>query len=176
MSDRYITETDPEDIRPDQLSFELESIDGFSHILTGAGVVEILFYDEVTQDQIDASDAIIAGHVPGAIDVKIARYTTAATFNAFEPPLEVDYVTGLCVGLYRSVESLEGDLPSQVIYYASASSDEDFVVTYSDPVVQEDYVYSYDALDVLRETQMTISWFLENGSLHETTKIITSFV
>jgi hypothetical protein len=164
-----------DDVSGRQLSRELSVSPVFVRLDIGNGSVMMDIGDDATQVDVDELLSIAAAHFPGSLDVKLYRYLTDYSADKLDPPYGIDFVTGLSVGLFRNVEYLDGDLPAQVIYYASASSDENFVVTYSDPVVQEDYVYVRDEFDVVREKRMTISWFLENGNLHATTKEVISF-
>lgn len=182
MPRRYIDTRNAELVRLDQLHMELESVEGYTHLLTGLdeelghNVIEVIFDDEPTQEQKDAAATVIDAHVPGARDVRIHRFTGTSKLNVFLPPLEVDYTTGLTIGLYRNVEATDSfDAATEVVYYAEATQGESFDVAYSEPVVIERIERVRDETDAVRSTTTTISWLREDGTEHPTTKTLTRY-
>lgn len=177
---RYITETASDSVDPEQLHIEFESaaVTDYCGLLNGAGVIEVLFSneDELSETQITESDAVLTAHIPGSLHCKIYRYTEPYG-SIFEPPIDVSYVTGLEIGLYKSVDECDAtdpSLPSVVTYYADASEDANYNPTYSDPVVIERYDHFFVS-DVLKKSDLTISWIVENEDEHPLTKTVTTY-
>jgi hypothetical protein len=184
---RFIDTRNANDFRLDQLEIEMRSVDGFTRLMNGIdddlghNVIEVIFdYDEaVSQAQFDSATAVIDAHVPGALDIKLLRYSLTSAYNSLEVPLEVDYVNGISASLYRSVDEYDPlltDLPKTVTFYAEAEQDQEtFVTTYGDAVVVERYEYVVDETDAVRSTTKTVSWVMENGDEHSETKTITTY-
>jgi len=184
---RFIDSRNANDFRLDQLDIELRSVDGYTRLMNGIddalghNVIEVIFDDDeqLSQQQFDDASAVIDEHVPGAIDVKLLRYSLTSAYNSLEAPIELDYVNGLATSLYRSVDELDpvfADKPKTVTYYAEATQDPaTFETTYSDPVVIERYEYAADGDDVIRSETKTISWVLVSGGEHAEVKTMVTY-
>ena len=104
------------------------------------------------------------------MEYRIWQY--AVNYNPLpgEAPLRVNYKTDLTQRLHPERTVILGEM-TKVVYYAEFDG-----VTYSVPVVQEDFVYTRDpATGLASHRTLTISWFLEDDTLGSSTKDLTKF-
>lgn len=107
----------------------------------------------------------------GPLDVKLFRYIPMEFVSYDEPPLDVNYETGLTTRLHPTVSEMVDGEVRRIDYYASASIDmQTGAVSYSDLIVREDFAYQRDAVGFARARTQTITWYLEDGTPHPTTK------
>lgn len=185
---RHIDTRNADLYRLDQLNVEfIEQLDGYTRLMNGIddelghSVIEVVFdfAEELTAGMIADATAIIDAHVPGARDLKVLRYSDTTNYNVLEVPLELDYVNGLNMSLYRSIDEYDLDFPTMpktITYYADADQDpETFEVTYDDAVVIERYTYVADDEDLIRTRTKVVSWLLESDAEHPTTKTMTTY-
>ena len=161
--------------------FDLEQLEDELSSLSVPGYICVYVYgDQATavfsgepsaQDEQAVRDAI-SSHSPNA-DREIRLYDLLPTGNhdLKEPPLDVDYITGV-VGRLNPTNTIivQGEL-RQIQYYATALTNEAGKVTgYEDLVIQEDYEYTRDPIGFAIQRTQTISWARKDGTLHPTTK------
>ena len=166
----HITEVSTDSIDVLQLQEELSAVSGYSHIMTGSGIVEVIFDEEPSQQVLDETDAILTDHVPGALNVKLYRYIETQKVDKRRPPFDIDYDTGIATRLHPHISSMVFGEVREIMYYASASMDGSGNITYSDPVIKESYAYTRDSVGFARSRTLTIGWYLENGEIHSDTK------
>jgi hypothetical protein len=163
----------PVDIQ--QLTIELQEL-GVAGLAGVAyrGTDVVAMYD-VDPDAADtaAIRAAINSHVPSdALHVRLHDFLTEGEHDLFEPPLEVDYITGI-TGRLHSTNSIvvQGEV-RQRSYYADVVLDQttNKVTGYENLVVQEDFSYTRDPVGFAVNRTQTISWARKDGTLHPTTK------
>ena len=104
-------------------------------------------------------------------DLKIYKYIPFEVEDTSVPPVEHDYVTGLTTRLHPSFTDVYQGEIREVTYYGSASQDPTTgIVTYSDPIVRENFVYYRDSVGFARQRVQTITWIKIDESDHGTTK------
>lgn len=107
----------------------------------------------------------------GPSDPKVYRYIPFEVANTSEVPEEHDYITGLVTRLYRSNTAVYQGEIREITFYAAATQDPNTgAVSYSDPVVRENFVYYRDGVGFARQRSQTITWIREDGTDHPDVK------
>ena len=86
--------------------------------------------------------------------------------NIFKPPTDIDYGIVPSPRLEKKLTFLHGEL-IKVEYYGNYNEVTD---EFEKPVIVEETVYVRDAKKYAKERTTTISWYLNDGSLHSVTK------
>lgn len=116
--------------------------------------------------RIDPSQRVL-----GPSDVKVYRYIPFEVQDTSIVPEEHDYITGLTARLYRSNTDVHQGEIREVTFYAQATQDPNTgAVSYSDPVVRENFVYYRDGVGFARQRVQTITWMREDGTDHPDVK------
>lgn len=109
-------------------------------------------------------------------DLKIYRYIPLEFTSYGEPPIDINYETGLTVRLHPTCSIVVDGEVRRIDYFASATMDQATgVISYSDLVVREDFVYQRDAVGFARGRVQTITWYREDGDPCPTTKTRIKF-
>ena len=93
--------------------------------------------------------------------------------NKYEPPLRVDFVTGLDIKLHRKSILVKGECIREEFYQNAVVNPTTGTITYSNLIVKEDttFVRNYLGFPVMKTS--VISYALEDNTFHSTTKTIT---
>lgn len=89
-------------------------------------------------------------------------------------PVDIDFKTGLSIGLYKEV-IMDGGAPVYKKYYTGATSDEAGFITYSGPVVKIEYTFERDDLSLAKSCTQRFYWYDTNGNLSVCYKEIRDF-
>lgn len=107
------------------------------------------------------------------LKVKIYDYLSNTPLaNKSEPPLRVDFVTGLDIKLYRKSILIKGECIREEFYQIASVDATTGAITYSNLIVKEEINYVRNSLGFPVTKNSVISYALENGSFHTTVKNI----
>jgi hypothetical protein len=101
---------------------------------------------------------------PKPSDIKLYDFILETSQDKSTPPTNVDFVTGLTSKLHRKSILVKGECTSEE-YYQSYDG-----TTYSNLIVKESTVFTRDALGFPTYKTVTITWYKNDGTAHETTK------
>lgn len=90
-------------------------------------------------------------------------------YNLFEPPIDVDFITGLKIKLHRKSIIVKGECTAEEYYETYDGT------TYGNLIVKETNVFTRDALGFAIKRDTTIAWYMNNGATHATTKLIPKY-
>lgn len=108
------------------------------------------------------------------LKVKIYDYLSNTPLaNKSEPPMRVDFITGLDIKLYRKSILVKGECIREEFYQTVSINPTTGALTYSNLIVKEETTYVRNALGFPVTKNSTISYALENGLFHSTVKILT---
>jgi hypothetical protein len=155
----------------------LINIEGFSKLVASImgnrflGIEEnengqfILLTDDVTLAERDMIDAL---ERPVKKIVKINNFISNP-IDLYEPPVELDYVTGLKVKLHRKSIVVKGEIKAEEFY-------EDYVNNaFVNLIVKEETTFTRDALGFPLYKDVLVKWYCEDGTAHATNKIWRSY-
>jgi hypothetical protein len=141
---------------------ENDIVDG--HIETNDNIVDFVFNNNLTENQILILDNIINSHVP-ILDYKIPIYFKIN--NSIDDPQNIDYDI---MGYHKKRTINKGEL-NTIEYYKNYIFSSD---TYSDLVVRESRVYIKDTIGVVIYRDLSIEWFLNDDTVG-VTKVFRKF-
>ena len=114
------------------------------------------------------------GLVANPLKVKIYDYLSNTPLGSiYEPPIRVDFVTGLDIKLHRKSTLVKGECIREDFYASAFVNPISGVVTYENLIVKEETVYTRNPLGFPVYKTSKISYALEDGTFHSTTKTIT---
>ena len=123
------------------------------------------------QDQ--AITDTVNNHVPSHLSYKIWDYVIDPPVG-WTSPVDLDYKKGLTIRLHPKKTFIRGELILRE-YFKDASVNPDGSITFSNPVLKEEYVYTRDGTDLAISRIETISWYREDDSLGLDVKINRKF-
>jgi hypothetical protein len=110
--------------------------------------------------------------------VKIYDHTSLTSFNAYKPPVNLDFRSGINVKDHGRLEHEKvltkgdfGDYSSKV-YYAKVDTTSSGVPVLTDPVLRRDYMYEYHHSNRWVKKCETIAWYKRDDTTHDTKKNI----
>lgn len=89
-------------------------------------------------------------------------------------PVDIDFKTGLSVDLFEEVHMSHG-APVYKQFYTDATSDENGVITYSNPIVRIDYTFDRDSISLAKSCTQEFRWYDTNNNLSVECKTIKDF-
>lgn len=144
-------------------SFEIDSSEQGDYADAGFLVNYPYIFEEYKESMADAYRAWELEYHPTPRPVKIHQFIRAKS-NITEPPVDVDYVSGLMIKLHRKATLVKGECVKEEFY---ANYDGEM---YSNLIVKEESVFTRDALGFPIFKDVTISWANEDDAFHKTTK------
>jgi len=134
----------------------------------------IYSWDQSLPNQSEISDLILS-FIPGQelpprpTDVAIHKHISGGNMELSYPPMSVDFVTGINTKLHRKSVLIKGECVSEE-YYENYDG-----TTYSGLMVKEDSAYARDSLGFPVSKAVTVTWYLNNGDAHPSTKTWTKY-
>jgi hypothetical protein len=114
------------------------------------------------------------GLVSNPLKIKIYDFLSNTPINSkYEPPLRVDFVTGLDIKLHRKSILVKGECVREEFYQTATVNPTTGAITYSNLIVKEDTTYTRNYLGFPVTKNSVISYALEDNTFHPITKSIT---
>jgi hypothetical protein len=134
--------------------------------------VKFSFDDELTSEEQTILTSSISTHQNGTRwnekCYKLYEYIVGE-HNSTVCPKTIDYGTQLTIRVHPKNTFSTGVL-TKIIYYASYNG-----TTYSLPVVEENYVYTYGAGNLASSRVLTIKWYYDDGTISTDVKTMTKY-
>lgn len=105
---------------------------------------------------------------PDPKELKVFRYVSQSLDDTFEPPMYLNYKSGLNRRLHAERIKVRGEI--QTVNYWATATPSATGVDYSDLVIKEEISYQRNPLGFAQTQTKVITWYCEDDSAHPTTK------